>query len=69
MRGRQGEGELVPGQEPDETSPTSSPVFIVSCEGIFAMGWVLVTVRQREWARSQEVPWGQQCTLSPQQEA
>lgn len=53
----------------DSASGHWTAVFIVSCEGIFAMGWVLVTVRQREWARSQEVPWGQQCTLSPQQEA
>lgn len=38
--------------------------------GIFlARGWVPVAMMQRVWARSQTAPWGQQCTLSSQQEA
>lgn len=43
---------------------------LVFCAGIFlARGWVPMAERQRPRARSQDMPWGQQCILSSQQEA
>lgn len=49
---------------------TSSPALLVFCAGnFFSRLWVPVGETHRVWTRSQEAPWGQQCTLSSQQEA
>lgn len=62
--------QVEPSGHWDRPSGHMIPVLLVLRAGIFlARGWVPVAVRQRAWARSQEVPWGQQCTLSSQQEA
>lgn len=68
--GRAAERGAGDGRAPSPVPISLAPVrFLLRAGTFLARGWVPVGVTQRICTKSQAAPWGQQCTLSSQQEA